>query len=76
VANIGYGRDATHTKVLDDELSGMATGRISLPLRHPEVVEPDDEYDLSVVRMITQKYTLYSRLIRLIGLLRLSFSGR
>lgn len=71
VTNIGYGRDATHTIVMDSELSGMATGRISLPLQHPKYGGPDGEYDLSVVRMIARKHTLYSRIVRFMRLLRL-----
>jgi hypothetical protein len=71
VTNIGYGREATHTRVMDDELAGMETGRLVLPLRHPRSIVPDSEYDLSVVRMIARKNTLYCRIVRFFGLVRL-----
>lgn len=71
VKNIGYGRDATHTRVMDDELADMTTGMITLPLRPPGGFIVDGEYDLSVVRMIARKNTLYSRIVRFLGLIRL-----
>lgn len=71
VTNIGYGWEATHTVVMDDELADMARGRISLPLRYQDGIVADREYDLSVVRMIASKNTLYKRFVRLLGLIRL-----
>lgn len=71
VTNIGYGWDATHTKVMDDELADMARGRISLPLRIPDGIVADRDYDHSVARMIASKDTLYRRIIRLLALIRL-----
>jgi hypothetical protein len=74
VTNIGYGRDATHTRVMDDELADMAAVQIALPLCHPDRIIADREYDLSVVRMIARKNTLFSRIVNFIGLVRLIFS--
>lgn len=76
VTNIGYGRDATHTKVMDNELAGMSSGRIDLPLRCPEGIVSDSGYDLLVVRMIARKNTLYNRIVRLLGLIRFFISRR
>jgi len=76
VSNIGYGRDATHTRVMDEELASMATSRIALPLRHPDGLIVDREYDLAVVQMIARKNSLYNRLVRLLALARLIFSRR
>lgn len=75
VSNIGFGRDATHTMVMDDELAGMEASRVEFPLIGPNGVVPDDEYDHLVVQMIARKHTLYSRIIRLFGLIRLLIFG-
>jgi len=58
---------------MDDDLADMATGRMALPLCHPEGIIADREYDLSVVRMIAHRNTLCSRILNFIGLFRLIF---
>ncbi len=73
VSNIGYGRDATHTKVMDSELANIAKGRFELPLRHPDCKIADSDYDLSVVQIIAKRNTLCSRIVGLLGLVRLFF---
>jgi len=65
VANIGYGANATHTIVLDEELASIATGRAAFPLVHPDATEPDLEYDLRVVDMMRRKKSLVARVVRL-----------
>lgn len=71
VANLGYGIDATHTIVLDEELSSIATCNTTFPLVHNNSFTPDIEYDLKVVDMLMKKNSLIERFIRFISLIKL-----
>lgn len=71
VANIGFGVHATHTKVMDKELSAMTTHQISSPLSHNMSFEVDFGYDLAVVNMILWRNSICNRIIRFCRLLKL-----
>jgi hypothetical protein len=38
ISNIGFGADATHTKISDNEFANLLIEAISLPLQHPKFV--------------------------------------
>jgi hypothetical protein len=38
ISNIGYGADATHTKIVNSELANLPITAMSFPLQHPEFV--------------------------------------
>lgn len=44
ICNIGFGKDATHTKS-DFTFSRMETSNMKFPLKHPEVIQRNFEYD-------------------------------
>ncbi len=71
VANLGYGINATHTIVFDEELSSIVTGKASFPLFHNNSFIPDMEYDLKVVDMLTKKNSLSERTVRFCRLIKL-----
>jgi hypothetical protein len=45
VANIGHGPGATHTLRARHPLARLPIGRLDSPLRHPERIAPDTEFD-------------------------------
>jgi len=45
VTNIGYGREATHTKNERSSSSNLPVGSAAFPLIHPENIEPDAQAD-------------------------------
>ena len=49
VSNIGFGLHSTHTQRVS-MYSGMPTESMMFPLRHPDVVRPDDEADRFTAR--------------------------
>ncbi|MDR1367298.1 MAG: glycosyltransferase family 2 protein [Candidatus Accumulibacter sp.] len=51
VSNIGFGKDATHTKI-DGICSEMATKTMHFPLEHPAFVLPDSPADLFEMRHV------------------------
>jgi len=76
VANLGYGIDATHTIVLDEELSSIATGKATFPLLHNNSFIPDMEYDLKIVDMLTKKNSLFERIVRFCRLIKLRLGAK
>lgn len=68
ITNIGYGADATHTIVMDEELAAIPTSRMDFALTHNESFLSDQEYDLKVVTMLSRKDSLIVRVIRLLRL--------
>lgn len=68
ITNIGYGADATHTIVMDEELAAIPTSRMDFALTHNESFLSDQEYDLKVVAMLSRKDSLIVRVIRLLRL--------
>jgi hypothetical protein len=45
VTNLGFGVDATHTTDADSKMSRLPIGRLDAPLRHPETVTVDHDFD-------------------------------
>jgi hypothetical protein len=76
ISNLGYGRDATHTKVLDEDLAAIAARTVTFPLVHNSSFVPEMEYDLKVVEMLTIRNSLVNRIVRLFRLIRLCLSAR
>ncbi len=48
VSNIGFGEGATHTTARENPHANRNTGKLNLPLIHPEKIEPDKKRDLEV----------------------------
>jgi len=69
VTNLGYGADATHTVVMDEELAAMPTGSVDFPLVHDRSCVADTDYDLKVVAMLSRKAGLVARSVRLLRLI-------
>lgn len=65
VTNIGFGKDATHTRNIESRLSRMETGTLEIPLRHPRLVVPNIAADWLTVRI--QRHPLP---LRVLGALR------
>jgi len=65
VSNIGFGKDATHTKSEKNWEANFPTVAMQFPLRHPQSVELDRRADLFRVRKFFRlgKRPLYRRLI-------------
>lgn len=64
VTNLGYGADATHTIVMDEEFAAIPTGVMGFPLIHDKSFMSDVKYDLNVVALLTRKNSLIERIIR------------
>jgi hypothetical protein len=48
IKNIGFGTDATHTKNPDDKIAKAEVYSIDFPLKHPDFILSDDEFDSKV----------------------------
>jgi hypothetical protein len=76
VSNIGYGAEATHTKVHDVELAELPQLQLTFPLTHQENFAADMDFDMAVVNMIRRKNTLFSRVLRFCRLLKMLIFSR
>jgi hypothetical protein len=52
VENIGFGRDATHTKATSHRLAAMSTRAMDFPLLHPDTVLADMAFDRRLMREV------------------------
>lgn len=52
IQNIGFGEDATHTKVVDNKRAGVRAGGLDFPLRHPLFVFPNADYEQELLRPV------------------------
>jgi hypothetical protein len=66
VRNVGFGRNATHTKSANDPRSSVPCAEIFFPLRHPPSVTWDNKTDSIVLKEALKREcpTVYSRLQR------------
>jgi len=71
VSNIGYGVEATHTKVQDVEFANLTARRLTFPLAHPDGLSADLGYDLAIADLIRRKNSWLNRVVRICSLLRL-----
>jgi hypothetical protein len=55
VSNIGFGEDATHTRVKEHKLSRIPLSDLPFPLRHPRSIEVSADYDRSYYRALIRK---------------------
>lgn len=63
VTNLGYGTDATHTVVMDEELAAIPTGVMAFPLVHNDSLVSDRQYDETFVAILLRKNSLMARII-------------
>lgn len=76
VSNIGYGINATHTKVHDKDLAAKERYCINLPLCHPNEIAVDREYDRMVVQILSGREKFMARAFRVISEVFLLFFKR
>jgi hypothetical protein len=69
VSNIGFGKDATHTK-FGGIHAGMAVEALRFPLEHPAFVLPDSAADLFEMHCVFPTSPIRRALCRLRGLIR------
>jgi hypothetical protein len=63
VSNIGFNKDATHTKTAIQGISNLETSKISFPLKHPPYITVDRTFDQSHYNKAFRSKTLLQRAI-------------
>ena len=69
ISNIGFNKDATHTKNSNSKYSNLKTGNITFPLHHPNKIECNklfDDYEHNI--LINKKYIFLKKILKSIGL--------
>ena len=51
VSNVGFGEDATHTKVITDMIK-LPSNRMRFPLIHPKEIHADNTFDSSALERL------------------------
>lgn len=64
ISNIGFGKDATHTKTSHSSLANLKQYTIDFPLKHPKFVIPDRDYDKAFMKKVLNKGSLIKRVTR------------
>jgi len=70
VSNIGFGEDATHTRMLDDERAHIPTVEMTFPLTHPPCMVRDTMADQRIFEQVglrPEPQDLYHKLRRTFG---------
>lgn len=62
VSNIGFGEDATHTTDENSFVSRISAGNLLFPLKHPEKVELDKEFDNKFAEIFYNTQTIQYRI--------------
>ncbi len=75
VSNIGFGRDAIHTKDSHSKLANITTAEMSFPLQHPPVVhdiaaDQDTFQQLRILEQRSLSSRVYAKLISLVKLVQ------
>lgn len=56
ITNIGHGEDATHTTSASSPVAGLEQYELEFPLKHPEFVIIDEEYDKKMYKKLNGGY--------------------
>jgi len=69
ISNIGFGKDATHTKNSGSYKDTLNTEVIDFPLNHPQLVFPDSNIDQWYKTNMVGEHALYKHILRKIKIL-------
>lgn len=63
ISNIGFGDDATHTKIKNSNKEALKTNLIKFPLSHPSLIIPDRKINKWYQNNMLETETIYNRIL-------------